>query len=201
MKQGGPEVLQNPKYAKRTLFLCYPDEDVLETEDGEEDDAPPQSLGAACLEYFQGDTVIHVGELFSDASLSMEQAPWGRSSSPDFQQLLASDFHCLLHMRLPNWVHTRDSLSVWRRSKTCSIVFAADEDDDEDEEYHYRHVPPEEQLPVDRVAPCLAHLLKEDFKETNAVPVKQNIQSSKESGNAKQQETVDDTKSAFSSPW
>lgn len=198
VKKGGPEVLQNTKYAKRTLFLCYPDEDVLETGDGE-DEAQPLSLGAACLEFFQGDTVIHVGELFSDSSLSMEQAPWGRSSSPEFQQLLASDFHCLLHMRLPNWVHTKDSLSVWRRSKTCSIVFAADEDDedDEDEEYHYRHVPPDEQLPVDRVAPCLAHLLEETKQTKDTL----GQQPKKEAGKSKPQGAMDDANINFSSPW
>ncbi|GAX25695.1 hypothetical protein FisN_14Lh002 [Fistulifera solaris] len=162
VQKGGPEVLQNPKYAKRTLFLCYPDENVLETDGNIDDGGQTKSLGAACLEQFQGDTIIHVGELFSDSSLSIDQAPWGRSSSSEFQQLLASDYHCLLHMRLPNWLHTRDSISVWRRSRTCSLVFAAEEDDedDEDEEYHYRHIPPEEMLPVDRAAPCLAHLLR-----------------------------------------
>jgi hypothetical protein len=169
VQKGGPEVLHNPKYVKRTLFLCYPDEDVLELDGNDGEDRQPQSLGAACLEHFQGDTVIHVGEMFSDSSLSMNQAPWGRSSSSAFQQLLASDFHCLLHMRLPNWLHTRDSLSVWRRSRTCSMVFAAEEDDedDEDEEYHYRYIPPEEMLPVDRAAPCLAHLLEESKTKHN----------------------------------
>ncbi|GAX22389.1 hypothetical protein FisN_14Hh002 [Fistulifera solaris] len=163
VQKGGPEVLQDPKYAKHTLFLCYPDENVLDTEGNDDGgNGQTQSLGAACLEQFQGDTVIHVGELFSDSSLSMDQAPWGRSSSSEFQQLLASDYHCLLHTHLPNWLHTRDSLSVWRRSRTCALVFAADEgdEDDEDEEYHYRHIPPEEMLPVDRAAPCLAHLLE-----------------------------------------
>lgn len=198
VRKGGPEVLQRSTYAKRSLFLCYPDEDVVEMEDMDDAGSAPQSLGAACLEHFQGDIVIHVGELFSDVSLAMEQAPWGRSSSPEFQQLLASEFHCMLHMRLPNWLHTRDSLSVWRRSKTCSIVFAAENEDDMDEEYHYRHVPPEEQLPLDRAAPCLAHLLQETLE---APPEDRRVET-KETDRSRQTKMVTENENDdYSSPW
>jgi hypothetical protein len=157
--KGEPEVLSEKKHAHRTLFLCYPDEE--HAEHNGEDSEPPLSMGASCLQYYEGDYVIHVGELFLDATLSMDQAPWGRSSSPEFQQRLAAEFHCLLHVNLPNWLHTRDSLSVWKRSETCSIVFAADDDDDDDddEEFEYRHVPVAERLPTNLAAPCLQHLL------------------------------------------
>ena len=117
--KGGPEVLALKENANRTLFLCYPDEsdDVVlpkkeeeddEGDDEEEDynddnDNSPVSMGAACLEYYKGDYVVHVGELFSDSNLSMEQAPWGRSSSPELQQMLAAEFHCLLKVSLPNY--------------------------------------------------------------------------------------------------
>jgi hypothetical protein len=171
--KGGPEVLAKPENANRTLFLCYPDESddsVLPMKEGDEDDddyEAPASMGAACLENYQGDYVVHVGELFSDSNLSMEQAPWGRSSSPELQQHLAAEFHCLLRVSLPNWLHVRDSISVWKRSETCTIVFGADDDDDEDgdgedqedEEVQYRHIPVEERLPADLAAPCLQHLL------------------------------------------
>jgi hypothetical protein len=174
IRQGGPDVLSLKENAKRTLFLCYPDEDDQEPEEDDDDadddeenyddDREPQvptSMGWKCLDQYQGEYVIHVGELFSDANLSIDQAPWGRSSSPEFQQRLASEYHCLLKAQLPNWLHTRDSISVWKRSETCAIVFAADEEEDaeEDEEVEYRHIPPDERLPSDLAAPCLQHLL------------------------------------------
>jgi hypothetical protein len=191
--KGGPEVLALKENANRTLFLCYPDEsdDVVlpkkeeddddddEEDDEEEDynydnDNAPVSMGAACLEYYQGDYVVHVGELFSDSNLSMDQAPWGRSSSPGLQQRLAAEFHCLLKVSLPNWLHVRDSISVWKRSETCTIVFAADDDDEdgdgedqEDEEVQYRHIPVEERLPADLAAPCLQHLLRGSSASAN----------------------------------
>jgi hypothetical protein len=173
VQAGGPQVLSLPENAKHALFLCYPDEsdevvmpqsDAGDDEDDQDGNSAgvPISMGAACLGYFQGDYVIHVGELFSEANLSMEQAPWGRSSSPEFQQQLAAEYHCLLRVALPNWLHVRDSLSVWKRSETCTIVFAADEEEEsdaEDEEVQYRHIPVKERLPTNAVAPCLAHLL------------------------------------------
>jgi hypothetical protein len=167
LRQGGPEVLSSKQIrnSNRTLFLCYPDEEREdEDEEGEDEDEeePVLSMGASCLEHFQGTYVIHVGELFLDANLSLDQAPWGRSSSPEFQERLASEYHCLLKVQLPNWLHVRDSISVWKRSETSTIVFAADEEDDddeEDEEVEYRHIPMEERLPMDLAAPCLAHLL------------------------------------------
>ena len=165
VQKGGPEVLSEKKHATRTLFLCYPDEnegyDDRPEGNGNTTEKNPFSLGADCLEQYKGDYVIHVGELFCDPTLSLEQAPWGRSSSPEFQQSLAARFHCVLHVSLPNWLHTRDSLSVWKRSEVCTLVFAGDDNDseDEDEEVHYRYVPVEEQLPNNVAAPCLQHLL------------------------------------------
>lgn len=182
----------------RTLFLCYPDEDdddddndadadaeinVMratrhdddeeddDEEEDDEEDSPellPSSMGWQCLHHYSGEYVIHVGETFLDATMSMEQAPWGRSSSPEFQQRLASEYHCLLKVELPNWLHTRDSLTVWKRSMISTIVFAGDDDDDDEEddeeeqeveEVEYRHIPRDERLPVNLAAPCLAHLL------------------------------------------
>mmetsp|Transcript_25699 Transcript_25699/g.60065 ORF Transcript_25699/g.60065 Transcript_25699/m.60065 type:complete len:121 (+) Transcript_25699:633-995(+) len=118
------------------------------------------------FEQFQGDIVIHVGELLSD-TLSMDQAPWGRSSAPEFQQRLAAEYHCLLKAALPNWLHVRDTISVWKRSQTCTMIFEGDEEDEEsDEEIEYKYIPPSEQLPQDVAAPCLSHLLGE--KKTTA---------------------------------
>ncbi|CAN0516005.1 unnamed protein product, partial [Scytosiphon promiscuus] len=41
--------------------------------------------------------VIHVGELFGDSvSMTPGQTPWGRTTSSDCQEELASKFHCIL---------------------------------------------------------------------------------------------------------
>lgn len=152
--RGGPEVLSmNKDLHNRVLFLCYPDEDVMDMEGSE------SSMGAACLENFKGDTIIHVGELFGDTP-SMDQAPFGRSSGPEFQQRLAAEYHCILRAKLTNWLHVNDTISVWKRTELCSIVFQGEEEDDEsDDEVQYRHIPKDEKLPSDVAAPCCKHLL------------------------------------------
>ncbi|CAJ1963015.1 unnamed protein product [Cylindrotheca closterium] len=157
VKQGGPVSLKNHK--NRALFLCYPDEDG-------------EGMGAQCLEHYTGTHVIHVGETILDATLSMDQAPWGRSSSSEFQARLAGEYHCILKVELPSWLHVRDSISVWKRSETSTIVFAADseDDDEEDEEIEYRHIPCSERLPINVAAPCCAHLLLPSSTATTAVP-------------------------------
>ncbi|CAB9504753.1 expressed unknown protein [Seminavis robusta] len=177
--KGGPEALAFKKVrkSKRTLLLCYCDEEPLPPEvkptdqslssderksgDSHKDDASDRdggSLGAACLRHYQGDYIIHIGELYGD-TLCVDQAPWGRTSAPTFQELLAKSFHCLLKASLPSWLHTRDSISVWKRTETCPMVFAGDNEDDEPEEDHYRHIPSEERLQSDIAAQCLLHLL------------------------------------------
>ena len=125
IRQGSPESLSEDDDVRdsgRTLFLCYPDEEVYQPEEDQDDeeemDAPPMSMAAACLEHFTGNTIIHVGELYGD-TLSLDQAPFGRSSSNEFQQRLAGEYHCILKMKLENnWLHVRDTLSVWKRSET-----------------------------------------------------------------------------------
>jgi len=174
IRHGTPKSLSEDddiRNSNRTLFLCYPDEEDFQPEEDEEDDddedaPPPMSMAASCLEHFTGSTIIHVGELFGD-TLSLDQAPFGRSSSNEFQQRLAGEYHCILKMKLQNnWLHVRDTLSVWKRSETCCMAFANDDDEDddddgdgEDEEVYYKYIPPEELLPVDLAAPCVAHLL------------------------------------------
>jgi hypothetical protein len=101
----------------QTLFLCYPDEEDVEEEDDDDDrgeESLVHSMGAQCLEYFQGTHVIHVGELVTEANLSMDQVPWGRLLAPEFQERLLLEYHCLLKVELPNWLHGRDTISVWK---------------------------------------------------------------------------------------
>jgi|SaaInl74LU_5_DNA_1037368.scaffolds.fasta_scaffold10450_2 hypothetical protein len=166
IREGGPEMLsEDPDINDRTLFLCYPDEDIMpsQADESEEEDSRPLSMAAACLEHYTGDTIIHVGELFCD-TLSVDQAPWGRSSANEFQERLGCEYHCILKMKLENnWLHVRDTLSVWKRSESCCMVFQGSDEDEEDEgeeEVEYKYIPPEEMLPVDAAAPCVAHLLK-----------------------------------------
>ena len=83
-----------------------------------------------------------------------------------------------------NWLHVRDTLSVWKRSETCCIAFEKDDndgeeeendddgedDDDESSDVYYKYIPPNELLPVDIAAPCVAHLLgKIDQDKSEAV--------------------------------
>jgi hypothetical protein len=171
IREGGPEMLEDPevKNSNRSLFLCYPDEEDMPSQlidDESEEDSQPLSMAAACLQHYTGDIIIHIGEMFGD-TLSLDQAPYGRSSSKEFQERLASEYHCILKMKLENnWLHVRDTLSVWKRSDTCCMVFQGDDDDQEEVEYKY--VPPEEILTVDAAAPCVAHLLKKKADNTTA---------------------------------
>ena len=155
---GGAEQLTTQAAAGRALFLCYPDE--------------MSDLGLQCLRKFAGDTIVHVGELVWDGTLSLPQAPWGRTSAEEFQVNLFSKFHCILRAALPGFPTGRDALTVWKRTTTCPVLMpsASESDDDEQEgseegagagmEVHWwRHVPLEERLEVDAAAPCAAHLL------------------------------------------
>jgi hypothetical protein len=85
VKHGDPSILltKRKKFAPNpALFLCYPDEGA--------------SMGIECLSNILDSTtdsedpfcqyIIHVGELIHTGCASgSPQAPWGRSSSPDFQ--------------------------------------------------------------------------------------------------------------------
>lgn len=164
IQKGGPEVLISKESSERTLFLCYPDERY-------DDDG--SSLGISCLSKYEGKYVIHVGELYGSHGLSIDQAPYGRSSSCDFQDYLNTYFHCLLNVRIPNWIHVNDTLSVWKRSELCAVVYAdddeegekslADNDDISEEDIaQYKFIPVDERLPVDVAAPCVCHLLQCD---------------------------------------
>ena len=188
IRPGGPETLSEDEELRdsgRALFLCYPDEedyvdDNNDDNDGYEETSPPISMAAACLEHYTGSTVIHVGELYGD-TLSFDQAPFGRSSSSEFSQRLATEYHCILKLRLQsNWLHVRDTISVWKRSETCCIAFQDDDDDgedndDSDNEVCYKYIPPDEVLPVDCAAPCVAHLLGESNSNNGAANNNANI--------------------------
>lgn len=157
VQKGGSEVLnwrkgKHKDVAKgRNLFLCYPDQ--------------TEEVAQRCLNQFEGDVIIHVGELISTGTKAGGlQTPWGRSTSSEFQVNLAEAFHCVLVYRLPCLPHAADYLTVWKRSAfVCAD--ADDEDDDfeaeEDEDkVLFRAVPAVEQLPdLTCASPAFAHLL------------------------------------------
>ncbi|CAM9877770.1 unnamed protein product [Discosporangium mesarthrocarpum] len=114
VEKGGPEALEGNANRDKVLLLCYPDD--FEGTD--------ESLSLQCLYAFEGDVVIHVGELFGDSvCMSTGQAPWGRTTGEDFQRELAVRFHCVLKVALPSWPHARDSLTVWKRHGFSSICY------------------------------------------------------------------------------
>jgi hypothetical protein len=133
---GGPDVLQ--KHKDRTLFLCYPDDFEYSEE----------SMAMECLNNYVGDTVVLVGEAFGQSFCLPE--PWGRSTAPEFQVRLATNFHKVLQASLPCWSTSVDTITVWKRTRTCitedGSVFA--------------DIPESERLELDMCSPEMASLLR-----------------------------------------
>lgn len=105
VKAGGPEVLTKNSMAERNLFLCYPDEQ--------------ESIASVCLDNFQGEYIVHVGEtIWTGTAMGVPVAPFGRTSSADFQVSLAESFHCILQAKLSvTYPFSRDCISVWKRTR------------------------------------------------------------------------------------
>lgn len=103
--EGGPEVLLEPQAKDRALLLCYPDD--------------RESMAIVALENFQYDTIIYIGELiYTGTAMGEPVAPFGRTSSAEFQTALSVGFHCLLVCRLQTtYPNSRDCISVWKRTK------------------------------------------------------------------------------------
>lgn len=81
--KGGPSKILLDEHCSRTLFLCYPDEN--------------ESMAIRCLENYKGEYIVHVGELIHTGTMSGQPiAPFGRTSSAEFQCTLTASFHCLL---------------------------------------------------------------------------------------------------------
>jgi hypothetical protein len=103
--EGGPEKLQLPSMSHRNLFLCYPDES--------------ESMSIAALEIFSQEYLIHVGEMIhSGTCAGAPVAPFGRTSSAEFQVALTESFHCLLICQLQTtYPNSKDCISVWKRTR------------------------------------------------------------------------------------
>jgi len=103
--EGGPEVLLGSQANDRTLLLCYPDD--------------RESMAIVSLENFRGDIIIYIGEMIhTGTAMGTPVAPFGRTSSAEFQVALTEGFHCLLVCRLQTtYPNSRDCISVWKRTK------------------------------------------------------------------------------------
>lgn len=132
VKKGGPAVVA--RHPTHTLLLSYPDD----FERGDE------SLALQCLERFTSDTIILIGELFG---ANMLPNPWGRSCGADFQETLASQFHCVIRIPLPSQPLAKDTLTVWKRNKLCLV-----------DDMTFNVIPAGERLPQEAIAPDFAHL-------------------------------------------
>ena len=95
--KGTPSILQNKKYKEHTLLLCYPDQ-------GED-------VSAQCLEYYDGNIIIHIGELcmtHNSTKVMGTQAPFGRTTSSEFQVTLMAEWHMLLSYKLESFPFAND---------------------------------------------------------------------------------------------
>ena len=104
IQKGGPEMLKN--FEDRALLLAWPDKDE------------ESKFSLECLNYYDGNTIIHVGELHGE---TFSSNPWGQSTSRIFQMEIGKKFRCVYRRRLPNWPGYMDSLSIW-----CKIESAVD---------------------------------------------------------------------------
>ena len=100
---------QNPQVAGRSLLLSYPDQG--------------EAMAIECLQHYDGEVILHIGELLVTGTGTRKgglQAPWGGTTSSDFQVALAEEFHCVLQYRLPAFPFAHDFLTVWKRTQWTS---------------------------------------------------------------------------------
>ena len=146
------------------LMLCYPD-------DGEDPDVNAEApMSYVALEVFDGEYVVHVGELLGVGQGYARPGCWGRTTSGMSQAFLAEHFHCVASLELPSWPTSNDCISVWKRTHVVAIPVGDDDDDgddeddddgdeEEEEETLFAWVPEEERLPERRAAPAYQFLL------------------------------------------
>lgn len=156
-----------------TLLLCYPDEN--------------SELSSMCLDYFEGDYIIHVGELITTGSLARyPQSPFGRTTSSSFQIDLLSHFHCVACIPLSNYPFCCDYLTIWKRTEWVlgrnhyfnqsqqQILDENDQDDSDENEKsedgsneeekgseldYWANIPTKERYPFEWISPNFSHLV------------------------------------------
>lgn len=70
------------------------------------------TFSTECLSEYQGDVIIHVGEMFGSTQFVN---PWGQSTTREFQLALVENFRKVKEVKLPNWPGHLDSLTIWVR--------------------------------------------------------------------------------------
>ena len=106
VQQGGPEIAS--KYADRTLLLMWPDYMGYGT------------YGLQCLQHYQGNTLILIGEWKNSTFGSYAQgiSEHGQSFSLDFQEKVEAEFELIEILDLPTWPLFLDRLQIFRRRNT-----------------------------------------------------------------------------------
>lgn len=106
VQQGGPEIAN--KYADRTLLLMWPDYMGFGT------------YGLQCLQHYQGNTLILIGEWKNSTFGSYAQgiSEHGQSFSLDFQEKVEAEFELIEILDLPTWPLFLDRLQIFRRRNT-----------------------------------------------------------------------------------
>eukprot|EP00933_Yihiella_yeosuensis_P036281 TRINITY_DN30012_c0_g1_i1.p1 TRINITY_DN30012_c0_g1~~TRINITY_DN30012_c0_g1_i1.p1 ORF type:complete len:746 (+),score=145.37 TRINITY_DN30012_c0_g1_i1:130-2367(+) len=105
VKPGGPEVVvQHPE---RTLVLMWADIEGFGT------------YGLQCLEGYQGDSLILVGEWKTSTygAYTTGMSEHGRSFSKEFQESVEERFELVESVSLPNWPLALDRLALFKRKK------------------------------------------------------------------------------------
>uniref|UniRef100_A0A7S4AWP5 Methyltransferase domain-containing protein n=1 Tax=Pseudo-nitzschia australis TaxID=44445 RepID=A0A7S4AWP5_9STRA len=116
VRDGSVEQAYSSEHKGRALFLCWPDI----VGDSAQDDADRGSFGVDALKAYQGDTIVHVGELGPGVVRAQKGwgdpfPPGGSSSSAAFQEELALTFELKERVELPNWPPYNSHLTVWVR--------------------------------------------------------------------------------------
>ena len=126
--EGSPSDLD--AYDDAALFLCWP------VKPGHGD----QAWDAECLDHWRGRFLVHVGEwrrakegegerrrgggggafapsvaeTFPRGTAAADH-PAGLTTSAAFQERVEREFTLRKHVRIPNWPHARDDLTIWER--------------------------------------------------------------------------------------
>eukprot|EP00056_Hartaetosiga_gracilis_P013059 m.213244 g.213244 ORF g.213244 m.213244 type:complete len:293 (-) comp13789_c0_seq11:2662-3540(-) len=106
VQTGGPDIVAKHSTSGDALFLAWPD------------DSEDSVFGRDCVMEFNGNTIVHVGELFGE---TLSETPYGQSTSKQCQEALAKDFRIYKRISLPQWPYQRDSLTIWRRTTRALV--------------------------------------------------------------------------------
>lgn len=79
----------------------------------------------------------------------MLENPWGKSIGPEAQLELHARFHMVLRVPLPSFPVSRDTLSVWKRTRRFAI----------DDDFQFADIDSQETIDQTLSCPATAHLI------------------------------------------